>query len=135
MPFLAEISPVVLYFCDFVSMSFWKRARHFICRNMTLFIQGSSVQILVEISPVVLERRILKVSQCIAIFCYYLPLKKVCPFVSSNLNYLFFIILCVKLSWNWLSVLEKKKKILKTLPRDFYGRRTGDQKSLLELLA
>ena len=105
MPCLAEISSVVLYFCDFVSMSFWKRARHFIWRNMTLFIQGSSVQILVEISPVVLERRILKVSQCIAIFCYmyYLPLKKVCLFVSSNLNFLYFTVICVKFSFNWLS--------------------------------
>ena len=65
------------------------------------FTQGCFVQRLVEIGPVVLEKKILKFRQCIFAICVIIsPWKRAGLFIWTNLNPLHPRMLCAKFSWN-----------------------------------
>ena len=49
-------------------------------------LESTSVPSLNQISPVVLEKKILKFLQSISLFCYYLPLEKGVNFQLSKLE-------------------------------------------------
>ena len=88
-----------MYFCYFVIISHWKRAWPFI------FTQGCLVPSLVEIGPVVLEKKFFfKIS---SVYFRYLvittPWKRAWPFILTNLNPLYPRMLCTKFGWNWPS--------------------------------
>ena len=45
----------------------------------------------------------------ISLFCYYPPLKKMWPFISTQLSPLYTRILCVKFGWNWPSAFLRRR--------------------------
>ena len=65
------------------------------------FIQGCFVLSLVEICPVVLEKKIFNKRECI--FAVISPWKRAGPFIWINLNPLHPRMLCAKFGWNWPS--------------------------------
>ena len=76
----------------------------FIWTNWIPFTQGCFVPSLVEIGPVVLEKKIFKFRQCICTICVIIsPWKRTEPFIWTNLNPLHPRMLCAKFGWNWTS--------------------------------
>ena len=49
--------------------------------------KNASCQVLFEIGPVILERKIFKFRQCILLFCTYLPLEKGVAPQLNNLKF------------------------------------------------
>ena len=102
------------------------------------FTKGCFVTSLVEIGPVVLEKKMFKFRQCIFAICVIIsPLKRAGPFIWTNLNPLHPRMLCAKFGWNWPSGSGEEDENVKSLPTDGQTDRqtTGDQKSSLELSA
>ena len=58
---------------------------------------------LVEIGPVVLEKKIFKFVSVFSLFCNYLPWTRVRPFIWTKLNRLLPTMHCAKFGWNWPS--------------------------------
>ena len=62
-----------------------------------LFTQRCFVTSLIEICPLGLEE---KITKCLH-FATFFPLKKVCPFIWTNLNPNYRRMFCDKFGWNW----------------------------------
>ena len=73
-------------FCYFVITSPWKRTWSFIWINWIPFTQGWLLPSLVEIGPVVLEKKIFKFVQCIFAISYLSPLEKVVALYLNKLE-------------------------------------------------
>ena len=82
------------------------------------FTQGCSVPSLVEIGPVVLEKKIFLI---INVFCYFViisPWKRAGPFIWTNLNPLHPRMLCAKFGWNWPGGSGEEDDNVKSLQTD-----------------
>ena len=110
-------------FFYFFIISPWKRSGIFIWTNLN----RCFVPCLIEISPVILEKKILKFRQ----FRYYLiisPWKRNMNFIWTNLNPLYPRMLCAKLALNWPSDSRWNLKSLQT-DRLTNGQTTDNRRS------
>ena len=108
-----------MHYHYFIIISPLKRAGPFIWKTWIPFTQGCFVPSLVEIGPVVLEKKILTFSSMY--FHYFIiisPWKKAGPFIWTNLNPLHLRMLCAKFSWNWPSGSGEEDGNLKGLQTD-----------------
>ena len=132
-----------MYFHYFVIISPSKRVGPSFEQTWIPFTQGCFVPSLVEIGPVVLEKKIFKFHQCIFAICVIIsPWKRAGPFIWTNLNPLHLRMLCAKFGWNWFSGSGEEDENVKSLQTDGRTdrqtdrrRTTGDQKSSFELSA
>ena len=65
-----------MYFRYFLTIFLWKRAKPLLVQNWIPFTHGCIVPSLVEIGPVVLEKKIFNIFKIILLFRHYLPLEK-----------------------------------------------------------
>ena len=124
-----------MYFCYFVIITPWKGQGPSFEQTWIPFTQRCFVPSLVEISPVVLEKKILKKNiNMFSLFCNYLLLEKG---VALHLNLLYPRIHCAKFGWNWPSDSWEDDENVKSLQTDKQtDRQTKSyQKSSLELSA
>ena len=101
----------------FIIMSPWKRHGPSFEPTWIPFTQGYIVPSLVEIGPVVLEKKIFLISSMY--FRYFLVIsflwKRVGPFIWTNLNPHHQRMICAKFGWNWPSGSGKEDENVKSL--------------------
>ena len=119
-----------MYFRYFVIISPWRRAWPFIWKNLIPSTQECFVPSLVKIDPVVLEKKIFKISSMY--FRYFViisPWKRAWPIICINFNPHHPRMLCAKF-WNWPSGSgeeDENVKSLRKLQRRRRRRRTTDK--------
>ena len=122
-----------MYFPNFVIISPWKKEGAFIWTNLNSLHPKMIVPIFVEICPVVLEKKILKICEFIFAFCNYLPLEKGVAIHLNKLESPSPKNLVPSFVENGPVVLEKKMKMWKVYDKDDNGQQTNfDQKSSLQ---
>ena len=109
---------VFLLFCNY--FHFEKGVvLHLKYKNWMLFTKGCFVTSLVEIGPVVLEKKILK---SFSIYFYYFimifPLRRAWPFIWTNLNPIHPRMFCATFDWNLTSGSGEENKNVKGLQTD-----------------
>ena len=93
-----------MYFRYFLIISPWKRAGPSFEQTWIPISQGCFVPSLVEIGPVVLEKKIFKIGQCIFAISFLSPLRKGRgPSLEQTWIPITQRMLCAKFGWNWLS--------------------------------
>ena len=112
-------------FCYFVIICPWKRAWLFFYHTWILFSQGCFEPRLLEIGPVVLDKKIFKLHLCIfTIFVIISPCKWAWPFIWTNLNPLYPKMLFAKFGWLGQLFWSRKWKVYRQTDR----RTMGDKK-------
>ena len=93
-----------MYFCNYGIISFFKRVWSFFSTNLYFLHQRHFVPGLVEIDPVVLERRIFKFRYCIFAISLLSSIRKGrCPSFEQTWNSVYPRMLCAKFCWYWPS--------------------------------
>ena len=111
-----------VYFHYFVIISPWTRVRPFIWTKLNRLHPTMHCASLVEIGPVVLEKKIFKISS----MYNYLPLEKGRALHLNKLDSLQPRILCAKFGWNWPSGSREEENV-KSLRQRQHQWRTTDK--------
>ena len=114
-----------MYVRNFIIISLWRRIGPSFEQPWIPFTQGCFLPSLLEIGPVILEKKILNFRN----FVIIPPWKRAGPFIWTNLNPLYPSMLCAKFGCNWPSGSGEEDENVKSLRqrRQQRRRRTTDK--------